>query len=170
MSLASRRAWLSRSDPAHLHSSFARKNSDQYSALSHLKRIKKVEGFAASQADSDERGEALIAVVLFPVHQAPDNITELIANSTIAFLSPVPYITKVPATVARTEAQALEWGALWPVTIVHLREGSKALPKAKGWERAKAAWIKREGERVWKAANDAGQRGEVRPSLLSMPS
>lgn len=70
-------------------------------------------------------------------------------------------VLDVPATIARTDAQAEEWGKVWPVQMVHIREGPKALPRAKGWERAKEEWVRREGERVWKAAREAGERGEV---------
>lgn len=73
----------------------------------------------------------------------------------------------MPSTIARTEAQGREWGKVWPVQMVHIREGPKALPRAKGWERVKKAWVRREGERVWKAALDAQKRGEVRSLSLS---
>ncbi|KAK4701674.1 tRNA-specific adenosine deaminase 3, partial [Phenoliferia sp. Uapishka_3] len=135
---------------------FARKHAVNFSELNHLKRVRKVNSPGAHFA-----GETMISVLLFPVSTAPANLTELLANSPIAFLSLTPYVVPAPSMIARTAAQALEWGEVWPVTMVHIREGPRALPKSKGWERVKKAWIKREGERVWKAAKDAATRGEA---------
>lgn len=124
-----------------------------------MRKVEPVPDGVTSPAD------APVSILLFPAETGPTNLDELLAASPLAFLEPKPYLVTVPATIARTEAQANEWGKLWPVTVVHIREGPKALPRAKGWERVKKAWIKREGERVWKAAHDAAARGEVRLAL-----
>ena len=67
----------------------------------------------------------------------------------------------VPAQPAHTEKQAEEWNHVWPVTLVHIREGPKAAFRKKGWERGKMEWIEKEVGRVWGKAKEAGERGEV---------
>ncbi|GAA5906305.1 hypothetical protein JCM5296_000310 [Sporobolomyces johnsonii] len=106
-----------------------------------------------------------VSVLLFPVSSSPSDLHALLTASPLgAALSPLPvpepYIIDVPAQPARTDKQAEEWGKVWPVTIVHIREGAKALRRKKGWERAKLEWIQRETRRVWDKAQEAGRRGE----------
>lgn len=60
-----------------------------------------------------------------------------------------------------TDQQAHEWGKVWPVQVMHIREGAKALRKKKGWEKAKLEWIESQAKKVWERALDAGRRGEV---------
>lgn len=72
----------------------------------------------------------------------------------------------VPTVLARTEAQLQEWTEkAWPVSYVPIREGPKAHPpKSAGWLRTKKEWIDREVAKVWRAAEEAGRRGEVSDS------
>ncbi|GAA5875125.1 hypothetical protein JCM16303_005018 [Sporobolomyces ruberrimus] len=109
--------------------------------------------------------DTLVSILLFPVATAPPNLLELLSSSPLtSALSPDPipelYTVDVPAQAAHTERQAEEWNKVWPVTLVHIREGPKATMKKKGWERAKMEWIEREIEKVWDKAKEAGQRGE----------
>ncbi|GAA5858948.1 hypothetical protein JCM8547_007169 [Rhodosporidiobolus lusitaniae] len=105
-------------------------------------------------------------VLLFPVTTAPANLQELLAASPLAQQLregeelPVPYVVEVPAKPAHTEEQAEEWGKVWPVQVVHIREGAKATRRKRGWERAKMEWITKEAKKVWTKAEEAAQRGE----------
>ncbi|TNY20591.1 hypothetical protein DMC30DRAFT_352104 [Rhodotorula diobovata] len=146
--------------PARLSSpvfQFVRKHSSRkFNELGHLKRVRPL----------------LQSVLLFSVASAPPNLSDLLANSPIAkALEPGPppkmYTVDVPAAAARTDKQASEWGSVWPVQVVHVREGAKATMRKKGWERAKLEWVERQARKVWERAEDAGRRGEVRPSLIS---
>ncbi|GAA5931678.1 hypothetical protein JCM1841_000456 [Sporobolomyces salmonicolor] len=106
-----------------------------------------------------------VSVLLFPVSSSPSDLHALLTSSPLgSALSPLPvpepYIINVPAQPARTDKQAEEWGRVWPVTIVHIREGAKAVRRKKGWERAKLEWIEREMRGVWDKAKEAGRRGE----------
>lgn len=56
---------------------------------------------------------------------------------------------------------------MWPVQMIHIREGARAMPRGKGWERVKVEWIRKEAERVWRTARDAGEKGEVSLSFGS---
>ncbi|GAA5992085.1 hypothetical protein JCM11641_002534 [Rhodosporidiobolus odoratus] len=112
-----------------------------------------------TEADSQQQ------VLLFPVATAPVNLDELLAASPFAVAlgdSPMPkiYVVDVPAQPAHTEEQARDWSTVWPVTIVHIREGAKATRRKRGWERAKMEWIEREARRAWDKAEEAGRRGE----------
>lgn len=113
-----------------------------------------------------------VSVLLFPVSSSPSDLHALLTSSPLgSALSPLPvpepYIINVPAQPARTDKQAEEWGRVWPVTIVHIREGAKAVRRKKGWERAKLEWIEREMRGVWDKAKEAGRRGEVRVGGLT---
>ncbi|GAA6009764.1 hypothetical protein JCM11491_001090 [Sporobolomyces phaffii] len=106
-----------------------------------------------------------VSILLFPVATAPHDLVQLLADSPLTnALSPEPipslYTVDVPAQAAHTERQAEAWNEVWPVTLVHIREGPKATMKKKGWERAKLEWIESEVEKVWQHAREAGQRGE----------
>ncbi|KAM0749917.1 hypothetical protein T439DRAFT_42353 [Meredithblackwellia eburnea MCA 4105] len=141
---------------------FGKKNFKSKTALSHLKTVKRVNSDIDGRSNSPD---SLISVLLCPISPTTPSLSDLNASlqsSPLANFDPVPqiYVVQVPATVARTEKQAEEWGKVWPVTMVHIREGPKALPRAKGWERCKKAWIKKEAEKVWKAAKEAEKRGE----------
>lgn len=110
--------------------------------------------------------DALQSVLLFPVSSAPPNLAELLQASPVgqALLpEPLPplYTVEVPAEAAVTDQQAHEWGKVWPVQVMHIREGAKALRKKKGWEKAKLEWIESQAKKVWERALDAGRRGEV---------
>ncbi|BGP18724.1 hypothetical protein JCM10213_009203 [Rhodosporidiobolus nylandii] len=121
---------------------------------------------SSSRAPSIRTGpEAVQQVLLFPVSSAPANLEDLLRASPLAAAVgednvPKPYIVDVPAQAAHTEEQAEEWGRVWPVQVVHIREGAKATRRKRGWERAKMEWIEREARRVWERAEQAGQRGE----------
>ncbi|TKA55697.1 hypothetical protein B0A53_02833 [Rhodotorula sp. CCFEE 5036] len=109
--------------------------------------------------------DALQSVLLFPVSSAPPNLAELLQASPVgqALLpEPLPplYTVEVPAEAAVTDQQAHEWGKVWPVQVMHIREGAKALRKKKGWEKAKLEWIESQAKKVWERALDAGRRGE----------
>ncbi|GAA6016511.1 hypothetical protein JCM10207_002822 [Rhodosporidiobolus poonsookiae] len=114
-------------------------------------------------------------VLLWPVASAPPNLRELLSASPIAAAlaasnptaSPdalaallEPFVVDVPAQAAHTEEQATEWGKVWPVTVVHIREGAKATRRKRGWERAKLEWIEREARKVWNRADEAARLGE----------
>ncbi|GAA5904845.1 hypothetical protein JCM6882_003221 [Rhodosporidiobolus microsporus] len=110
-------------------------------------------------------GDTLQRVLLFPVSSAPPNLPELLASSPLAAAlgdEPIPelYTVDVPAQPAHTEEQADEWSKLWPVQVVHIREGAKATRRKRGWERGKVEWITREAKKVWQKAEEAGKRGE----------
>lgn len=148
---------------AQLAFSFVRKHAARFDELAHLKRVRQVD-----RTETSVGANSTISVLLFPVHTAPTDFATLFASSSLATTLaaaeiPLPEVFQVdvPATIARTDAQAEEWGRVWPVQMVHIREGPKALPRSKGWERAKEIWIRREVERVWNAAKEAGERGEV---------
>ncbi|SCZ98046.1 BZ3500_MvSof-1268-A1-R1_Chr3-3g06540 [Microbotryum saponariae] len=122
--------------------------------LSHLKRVRPL--LSASSPS--------VSVLLFPVSSAPSNLSELLAthqpfndvNITLDL-----YTLLVPATIARTDAQAENWGQLWPVQTMHIREGPKAKPRAQGWERCKLEWVRSEAEKVWRAAKQSrDEKGE----------
>lgn len=149
--------------------SFVKEESVTFDALNHLKRVRKMSGKYRHSAvemiksdlpNSSANGEHL-SILLFPVASAPDDIPTLIANSPLAAFNPVPYILPVPAVVARTHAQYLVWTQVWPVAMVVIREGPKAVPITPGWERVKREWIGKEIGKVWREAEAAGQRGEV---------
>lgn len=125
-----------------------------------------------------------VSVLLFPVATAPDDLLQQVSEwaqslslTSLALTScaqssveatrsshpelPLhPYVVSVPSQIARTDQQAREWGRLWPVQMVHIREGPRARPRAQGWERVKQGWVRREGERVWAAAQAAAAQGE----------
>ncbi|GAA6041353.1 hypothetical protein JCM8097_007680 [Rhodosporidiobolus ruineniae] len=110
-------------------------------------------------------GDVLQQVLLFPVASAPADMKELLAASPLAAALgdepfPKPYIVDVPAQPAHTEEQAQEWAKVWPVQVVHIREGAKATRRKRGWERAKMEWIERQARKVWQKAEEAGKRGE----------
>ncbi|GAA5824005.1 hypothetical protein JCM11251_003376 [Rhodosporidiobolus azoricus] len=110
-------------------------------------------------------GDTLQRVLLFPVSSAPSNLPELLASSPLATAlgdEPIPelYTVDVPAQPAHTEEQAEEWSKLWPVQLVHIREGAKATRRKRGWERGKMEWVEKEAKKVWKKAEEAGARGE----------
>lgn len=110
--------------------------------------------------------DALQSVLLFPVSSAPEDLAELLAASPVgqALLPesvPLLYTVEVPAEAAVTDLQASEWGKVWPVQIMHIREGAKATKRKKGWEKAKLEWIESQARKVWERALDAGRRGEV---------
>lgn len=98
------------------------------------------------------------------MHVAPIDLPEMIKTSILAPFNPVPYILPVPAVVARTQEQYVIWTKVWPVAMVVIREGPKAVPITPGWERSKREWIGKEIGKVWREAQAAGARGEV--SLL----
>ncbi|GAA5991638.1 hypothetical protein JCM10908_001067 [Rhodotorula pacifica] len=109
--------------------------------------------------------DALQSVLLFPVSSAPPNLAELLQASPVGQallpdLLPPLYTVEVPAEAAVTDQQAQEWGKVWPVQVMHIREGAKALRKKKGWEKAKLEWIESQAKKVWERALDAGRRGE----------
>ncbi|GAA5845807.1 hypothetical protein JCM3766R1_000321 [Sporobolomyces carnicolor] len=164
---------------------FVRKHtSRKFNELGHLKRVRPIEpprrDEQASDATQDDQVEptteaptrkgtlaadAPVSILLFPTASAPPNLAELLESSPLKdALSPDPippmYTVDVPAQPAHTEQQAQEWNKVWPVTLVHIREGPKATMKKKGWERAKMEWIEREMRKVWAKAKEAGQRGE----------
>ncbi|KAM0789684.1 hypothetical protein ACM66B_006545 [Microbotryomycetes sp. NB124-2] len=136
---------------------FVRKHTGRFDELNHLKRVK-------PKVTSSERGhqtaDAPLSVLLFPVATAPADLQRLLLETSFAEVNPVPYVCAVPASVARTKEQAAEWGKVWPVAMMHIREGARALPRARGWEQVKEEWIQREAERVWRAALEAEKRGE----------
>ncbi|GAA6053298.1 hypothetical protein JCM3770_006672 [Rhodotorula araucariae] len=159
--------------PARLSSpvfQFVRKHSSRkFNELGHLKRVRPL----APRPSPDESGEhphradpdQLQSVLLFPVASAPPDLVDLLAASPIGLaLAPAPpptiYVVDVPAAAARTDKQAEEWGKVWPVQVVHVREGAKATMRKKGWERAKLEWVERQARKVWERAEDAGRRGE----------
>ncbi|GAA6006657.1 Tad3p [Rhodotorula paludigena] len=158
---------------------FVRKHaSRKFNELAHLKRVRPIASRAPSPSPppaADEDGDAershrsdpdqLQSVLLFPVASAPADLVALLAASPLASaLAPAPvpavYTVDVPAEAARTEKQAREWGAVWPVQVVHVREGAKAVKRKKGWERAQVEWVQRQAEKVWERAQEAGRRGE----------
>lgn len=167
--------------PARLSSpvfQFVRKHSSRkFNELGHLKRVRPLVPRAEPDEETGEHPhradpDQLQSVLLFSVASAPPNLSDLLANSPIAkALEPGPppkmYTVDVPAAAARTDKQASEWGSVWPVQVVHVREGAKATMRKKGWERAKLEWVERQARKVWERAEDAGRRGEVRPSLIS---
>lgn len=107
--------------------------------------------------------DSLVTVLLLPTSTAPADLQDQIsdwATSVGITQTPKIYVVTVPSAIARTDQQAREWGRLWPVQMVHIREGPRARPRAQGWERAKQQWVRREAERVWLAALDAHKRGE----------
>ncbi|BGP42350.1 tRNA-specific adenosine deaminase subunit tad3 [Rhodotorula kratochvilovae] len=161
--------------PARLSSpvfQFVRKHSSRkFNELGHLRRVRPLapppppavpgEPVYPHRADPDQ----LQSVLLFPVASAPPDLADLLAASPIGqALAPAPpptiYVVEVPAAAARTDKQAEEWGKVWPVQVVHVREGAKATMRKKGWERAKLEWIERQARKVWERAEDAGRRGE----------
>ncbi|KAJ8293198.1 tRNA-specific adenosine deaminase subunit tad3 [Rhodotorula toruloides] len=158
--------------------------------LSHLKRVRPIESSRSSSPveqdrpsdnaeESDGRSSQLSerrrttrtdpdscqSILLFPVTSAPSNLVDLLTASPVADIlgsTPVPplYTVEVPAEAAHTEQQAEEWSKVWPVTIVHIREGAKATRKKKGWEKAKLEWVEQQARKVWERAEEAGRQGE----------
>ncbi|BGP26646.1 tRNA-specific adenosine deaminase subunit tad3 [Rhodotorula toruloides] len=169
---------------------FVRKHSTRNkNELSHLKRVRPIESSRSSSPverdrrsdnaeESDGRSsqlsenrrtrtdpDAYQSILLFPVTTAPTNLVDLLAASPVADIlepNPIPplYTVEVPVEAAHTEQQAEEWSKVWPVTIVHIREGAKATRKKKGWERAKLEWVEQQARKVWERAEEAGRQGE----------
>lgn len=159
---------------------FARKFSSTDS-LAHLKRVKSTAKPGESQAATTK--DSVIEILLFPtsVLTASELEAALDAAPLKEYLAeptwePEPidgvergerefagkaYVTAVPAGTARTQEQVDEWGRVWPVQIVHLREGAGAKVRQKGWARAKSQWLGQQAEAVWRAAKEAGEKGEV---------
>ncbi|KPV73499.1 uncharacterized protein RHOBADRAFT_54718 [Rhodotorula graminis WP1] len=160
--------------PARLSSpvfQFVRKHSSRkFNELGHLKRVRPLQPRAEPDEETGEHPhradpDQLQSVLLFPVGSAPPDLEDLLARSPIGkALEPGPppsiYTVGVPAAAARTDKQASEWGQVWPVQVVHVREGAKAIMRKKGWERAKLEWVERQARKVWERAEDAGRRGE----------
>ncbi|GAA5930466.1 Tad3p [Sporobolomyces koalae] len=167
---------------------FVRKHtSRKFNELQHLKRVRPMQNAVEeatlvetpcstatetteSQTAEPQRKGTLaadtpVSILLFPVATAPSDLVQLLASSALTqALAPEPipalYTVDVPAQAAHTEKQAEDWNKVWPVTLVHIREGPKATMKKKGWERAKIEWSEKEIERVWTSAKEAGKRGE----------
>ncbi|SCV74797.1 BQ2448_7826 [Microbotryum intermedium] len=122
--------------------------------LSHLKRVRPL--LSASSPG--------VSILLFPVSSAPSNLSQLLTNHqpfNDVNINLQLYTLSVPATIARTEAQAEEWGQLWPVQTMHIREGPKAKPRAQGWERCKLKWVRNEACKVWQQAKkNRDEKGE----------
>ncbi|GAA5976025.1 hypothetical protein JCM5350_000289 [Sporobolomyces pararoseus] len=123
----------------------------------------------STEGESSRKGtlaaDTPVSILLFPVATAPPDLYDLLSSSPLTqALSPDPipplYTVDVPAQAAHSEKQAEEWNKVWPVTLVHIREGPKATMKKKGWERAKMEWIEREIGKVWEKSKQAGERGE----------
>jgi len=158
---------------------FARKFTSP-DALAHLKRVRSTAQPGQSQAATT--ATSIIEILLFPtaVLAASELVAALATAPVNEFLAAPPwaaeaeagrvrarefagkaYVTEVPAGTARTQEQVDEWGRVWPVQIVHLREGAGAKVRQKGWARAKSAWLRGQAEAVWKSAVEAGEKGEV---------
>ncbi|KAK4051644.1 tRNA-specific adenosine deaminase subunit tad3 [Microbotryomycetes sp. JL201] len=136
---------------------FVRKHTGRFDELNHLKRVKPK---VAAIERGHQAADAPLSVLLFPVATAPTNLQQLLKETSFGKVNSEPYVCAVPASVARTEEQAAEWGKVWPVAMMHIREGARALPRARGWEQVKEEWIQREAEDVWRAAVEAEQIGE----------
>ncbi|KAI5481377.1 Set and Cytidine deaminase-like domain containing protein [Pseudohyphozyma bogoriensis] len=138
----------------------------QNDPLHHLKRVRPLPSLTKPHSDPTQPPVEvkMISVLLFPVHAAPENFMDLLTSSKLASEHPevdlTPYVLPVPKHIARTETQGEEWGKIWPVLLVHIREGPKATKRSKGWERIKAEWVGREAGKCWAAAKEAGRRGE----------
>lgn len=154
---------------------FARKFASP-DALAHLKRVKSTAKPGQSQAATT--ATSVIEILLFPTAAlAASELQAALAAAPLGeYLCEPPweaeaeggrefagraYATAVPAGTARTQGQVDEWGEVWPVQIVHLREGAGARVRQKGWERAKVGWLEKEAGEVWARAREAGERGEV---------
>ena len=133
----------------------------------------------STEGESSRKGtlaaDTPVSILLFPVATAPPDLYDLLSSSPLTqALSPDPipplYTVDVPAQAAHSEKQAEEWNKVWPVTLVHIREGPKATMKKKGWERAKMEWIEREIGKVWEKSKQAGERGEVSTNFRSFRS
>lgn len=118
-------------------------------------------GTAASTEQTCYCPAYTLSILMYPVDCSPPDMVKLIAESRLAAYDPVPYKHPVPARVARTQEQYRTWTRVWPVSMIMLREGPKALPITQGWEKGKRDWIGKEIGRVWRAAEAAGRRGEV---------
>lgn len=150
--------------------SFVKKHTIDMDCLSHIKKIRRPRSAPPGSPSNavSTTANTICSVMLFPTSAAPDNLAELLADSPLAFMSPVPFKVQVPACIARTEEQCREWSKLWPVNMVLLRVGPNATIRHAGWARAKHEWVTKEGEKVWLAALEAQKRGEVSPSLSYM--
>lgn len=135
---------------------FARKFSSSTDSLAHLKRVK--------SSVTPQTATTIIQILLFPTSvMAEADITAALAASPLAQYVDERgvYVSEVPAGTARTDAQVQEWGTVWPVQIMHVREGAGAKVRQRGWERGKVGWLRAEVKKVWRDAVAAGEKGEV---------
>lgn len=138
---------------------FARRFSTT-DALHHLKRVR-----SPPTTDGPATKDTVVSILLFPTSVLPDGAQlgeELDKAPSLKehLASEGAYKVEVPAGTARTKAQVREWGAVWPVQIVHIREGAGAKVRVKGWERAKVDWVNKRARAVWDQARQAGEQGE----------